>query len=191
MATDPSTHDTDRLVDYADGALPNDQRAAVESHLSQCAECRALVQQLRESLELAQLVWNDAADSPHHLAMTLPVTRPTDAESSRWALPALARFGTVAAAAGIVILVVWRSAPDPSRVVTQPKRPTAEAQPSPITGPLVPADADWDAEGHLRHHEQAARLRATVRILEKIPELAVVEHRARSYLDEHYADTGR
>ena len=52
-------------------------------------------------------------------------------------------------------------------------------------------DVLQDVEGLLRHYEQAARLRATLRILEEIPELAVVERQSRSYLEEHYADTVR
>jgi anti-sigma factor RsiW len=197
MTADACRHDTDRLVDYVDDTLSNDRRTAVEGHLSHCAACRALVGRLRESLELAQVVWNDAADGPYLTGHSFPVTRQPETARPRRIVSAVVRCGAAAAAlaAGVLLIVAWRSSLEPSRVVAPAPRRIARAQPTPAIEPQVPAVADadphFDAESLLRHHEQAARLRAAVRILETIPELAVVERRARSYLDAHYADTGR
>lgn len=38
---------TDRLSDYIDGELDNEQRAALEAHLATCGDCRATLEDLR------------------------------------------------------------------------------------------------------------------------------------------------
>jgi len=47
------------LVDYADGCLSAEQSTRVADHLSECDHCRTLLDGLRRSLELAQVVWED------------------------------------------------------------------------------------------------------------------------------------
>ncbi|MBL7153830.1 MAG: zf-HC2 domain-containing protein [Phycisphaerae bacterium] len=47
------------LVDYADGQLSAEQSAKVADHLRQCEDCRALLDGLQKSLELAQVIWED------------------------------------------------------------------------------------------------------------------------------------
>jgi anti-sigma factor RsiW len=37
-----------RILEYVDGTLPAAERAAIESHLAQCAPCQAFARQLRE-----------------------------------------------------------------------------------------------------------------------------------------------
>ena len=50
---------TDKLVDYADGELAEQEAAAVAEHLDACARCRATLEALQRSLALAQVVWED------------------------------------------------------------------------------------------------------------------------------------
>jgi anti-sigma factor RsiW len=50
------------LVDYADGLLDAEQAAKVTAHLAECDDCRALVQSLQSSLELAEAIWQDNLD---------------------------------------------------------------------------------------------------------------------------------
>jgi len=61
----------DKLVDYVDGALPEEEAGAVARHLAACERCRQTVSALDRSLGLAKVLWEDnlgdttAADSSH------------------------------------------------------------------------------------------------------------------------------
>ena len=48
--TPPCAEYADRLVDHSDGELPADDRAAVETHLSECGPCRDALRRLDASL---------------------------------------------------------------------------------------------------------------------------------------------
>ncbi len=50
----------DVLVDYADGQLSAERASNVAGHLAECSDCRDLLRGLRESLELAQVIWQDS-----------------------------------------------------------------------------------------------------------------------------------
>jgi hypothetical protein len=39
---------TDRLSEYVDGELPAEERTALEAHLTTCADCRAILEELRK-----------------------------------------------------------------------------------------------------------------------------------------------
>jgi len=45
---------TDRLSEYVDGELANSERTALEAHLATCAECRAIVADLRKVVARAK-----------------------------------------------------------------------------------------------------------------------------------------
>ena len=45
---------TDKLSDYLDGELPPDERYAVESHLSGCAQCSGVLAELKRVVARAQ-----------------------------------------------------------------------------------------------------------------------------------------
>ena len=53
----------DRLSDYLDGELPDGERIALEAHLPGCAECSAVLADLRQVVARARMVGNDA---PRH-----------------------------------------------------------------------------------------------------------------------------
>ena len=66
----------DRIVDYVDGELPEDEAQTVARHLSECERCRRTVEALRRSLGLARAIWQDnlaepAAPSPIQLVQKL------------------------------------------------------------------------------------------------------------------------
>lgn len=48
------SHWIDRLSDYIDGDLSPDERAACEAHLTSCAECRTVLEELRSVVANAQ-----------------------------------------------------------------------------------------------------------------------------------------
>jgi predicted anti-sigma-YlaC factor YlaD len=54
---------TDRLSNYLDGELNVAERAELEEHLSSCAECSAVLEQLRQVVARAQSLENRAPDS--------------------------------------------------------------------------------------------------------------------------------
>ncbi len=49
----------DKLVDYADGALPEEEAGTVARHLAECDRCRQTVSALERSLGLAKVLWED------------------------------------------------------------------------------------------------------------------------------------
>ncbi|MBM4024398.1 MAG: hypothetical protein FJ280_03195 [Planctomycetes bacterium] len=49
----------DRIVDYVDGELPQEQAQAVARHLAECDRCRQTAEALRRSLGLARALWQD------------------------------------------------------------------------------------------------------------------------------------
>jgi predicted anti-sigma-YlaC factor YlaD len=49
----------DKLVDYADGELSEQDSQAVGEHLAECPRCRDLVCSLERSLNLAKTIWLD------------------------------------------------------------------------------------------------------------------------------------
>jgi len=49
----------EKLVDFADGILSDDEAARIRGHIEQCAHCRATVEALGRSLETARAIWQD------------------------------------------------------------------------------------------------------------------------------------
>ncbi|MHC4517586.1 MAG: anti-sigma factor family protein [Planctomycetota bacterium] len=75
MNRDPCPEMDEKLVDFADGVLSGVEAAGVRQHLAQCAQCRATVEALRQSLEAAQSIWQDN---------TAPTSRVRTLPSHRW-----------------------------------------------------------------------------------------------------------
>jgi predicted anti-sigma-YlaC factor YlaD len=56
MASDVHTRLTERMSAYVEGELPGEEKAAVEQHLATCTQCRANLQQFRDTIgKLSQL----------------------------------------------------------------------------------------------------------------------------------------
>lgn len=49
----------DRIVDYVDGELPAEEAQIVARHLSECPRCRQTASDLKRSLGLAKVIWED------------------------------------------------------------------------------------------------------------------------------------
>ena len=63
--TDPSCSEVqDALVKSSDDELPPAEAARIAGHVAHCAACRAELQLLRRSLELAQQVWCEPLGKP-------------------------------------------------------------------------------------------------------------------------------
>ena len=50
MASDVHARLTERMSAYVDGELPGEEKAAVEQHLATCTQCRANLQEFRETM---------------------------------------------------------------------------------------------------------------------------------------------
>jgi predicted anti-sigma-YlaC factor YlaD len=92
----------DMLVDYADGQLSGERSSRVAEHLAECSDCRELLRGLRESLELAQVIWQDSL----HQAERIRIGRPAKVARHRW-------LQYAAAAAVILVIsatsIIWRT----------------------------------------------------------------------------------
>jgi len=93
------------LVDYADGRLSPEQSSEVTEHLETCENCRKLVEALRKSLELAEVVWEDGLIETE--AVKIPVR-----QEIHWL-----RYAAVAASILIVVTtsIVWRGISRPQK----------------------------------------------------------------------------
>jgi anti-sigma factor RsiW len=133
---------TDRLSDYLDGELPDGERIAFESHLQSCAECSAILADLRRVVQRARALREDqspprdlwpgiasrigASPTASQAIMDLTSRRP---KARRWAfsLPQLAAAGLalMTFSGGAVWLVSSRLQPDagPASAAVATKEP--------------------------------------------------------------------
>ena len=96
----------DMLVDYADGRLSPGDSGEVAEHLACCECCRALLDGLHKSLDLAGVIWTDSlADSEE-----IRVTGPDKSRRFRWP-----RYAAIAASILLVttVSVLWLALPRP------------------------------------------------------------------------------
>ena len=76
MKKNPCGSTEDKLVDYADGELPEKEMAVIESHLAVCSKCRQLVVDLNRSLGACQVIWhNKLAEGLSHVPEETPAKR--------------------------------------------------------------------------------------------------------------------
>ena len=123
------------LADYLEGDAPDAVRAAVEAHAETCAECGALLADLRAipmqaaalpALTPSRDLWSGIAERID--ARVLPLERPaarTIVPARRsWARPAVAAAALVLATAGITYFAT-RARYEATTVASQPVRSTA------------------------------------------------------------------
>jgi len=65
----------DRIVDYADGELPEAEAQAVARHLAVCESCRRTAAALSRSLGLAQVLWSDNLSESGATMQVVPASR--------------------------------------------------------------------------------------------------------------------
>lgn len=126
----------ERLVDFADDALPSDQANQVREHIEQCPHCRETVAALNQSLTCAETIWQDNAHD---------VGRTQTTRSRRW------RY---VAAAGILLTVsimihrpVHRPPPTSTPTLAEIENHIAE---SGIAARLLAATAQLEAQTSLQ-----------------------------------------
>lgn len=171
-------HWTDRLSEYVDGELTQDEQEACEAHLATCVECRAVTEDLLAVVRTAaSLPANDSVQDlwPGILSAITPERKVIPLERRR---PWYASVPALAAAAAIIAMVsggsVWlamRQGPDttsrtPTIVASTTSQPTATVAPA-----AARAEQTYDAAvADLRKVLDAGRGRldsTTLRVLER------------------------
>ena len=160
------------LTAYSDGELTAADARRVADHVAECPDCRAELQLLGRSLELAQEVWRQSA-------ARAPLPRSCPARSPRRRLRAAA-----CVAACLVALVLttglWLLCRDDAQ---REVGPIAEIE------RMNPPLDDFDIEAFIAREGRAARLAAAVQLLATQPELEPYRARAQRYLESTYAGT--
>jgi Putative zinc-finger len=206
---------TDRLSEYIDDELTADERRALEAHLAGCAECAAMLADLRDIVERANTMGPrpPQADLWPGISGKLASARAREPRRFSFTLAQLA-----AAAVLLIALssaVAWQSAQGFRHVDTVPlARPTQEpAAPLPtdlaagdaLVRPVGLADAQYDAAvADLEHALAKGRGRldkATIAIVEEnlsIIDQAIAQARkalasdpSNSYLSSHLVEARR
>jgi len=131
----------DRLVDYADGELPAAESSTVADHLAQCTHCRARLKALRDSLELARVVWAD-----NETGAAGPTLAGRAAGRRRAVAWLTWRRTAVAAAAALLIAggLLWDSADRPAQMspgIVQAPLPSAPPATA-VTDGLTPSEIE-------------------------------------------------
>lgn len=96
------------LVDYADGRLLPSEANRVAEHLSKCEHCQKMLVALQNSLELAEVIWEEG------LAETKEIRAPIHGKVRKIRWP---RYAAVAAGILLVVTtsVLWRTLVRPAR----------------------------------------------------------------------------
>jgi anti-sigma factor RsiW len=178
-------HPGDALSAYVDDELDDAARVALESHLSSCAECRAVVDDLGRlrsqaarwatgGLEPSADLWAGIARRlegrpDHGGARILPWYR------KRWSVGIVELAAAASLIAAVTAGVMWRGAPDAAPVETGPEPVLAQVEavgvPEGAVTTVSFADAQYDAavadlERVLRESRDSLNPR-TVLILER------------------------
>ncbi len=154
--TRPHDHPTpEDLSAYIDGELDRARRHVVEAHVSGCAACRALVDDL-ETLRLVQgadvppaVPAGLAAKIGARLDAVAPARRPAP-RPRRWMRPAIAAAATIVMGTVVALIVTQQG---PERVAPALRAPAAPAGPAASTAPdqaapqpVAPRKQDKDEE---------------------------------------------
>ena len=203
-----TTHWTDRLSEYMDGHLRPDEAKAAEAHLAECAECSALLAQLRavshaarqlEDRPPAQDLWagiQEAIRQPDPDAQIIDIRQRTEVVAGsglrrtvRMSVPQLIAAGlALALVSGGTAWWVRPDAPSPGPLASGTEAPVVQVSTTPGTEES-PDQADELAQLQElldRHRDQLSP--NTVRILEK--NLAAIDRAIQESLDALAADPG-
>ncbi len=160
MTKTPCEELKDKIVDYVDGELPQDEAQVAAGHLAECDHCRQTAEALRRSLGLAKVLWNDNLAEPVVAAPARHVQK----------LPRRS-FYVVAAAAGIVLATT-------SSLFIFFQRPP---RPRPVTFEEV--------QRQIARAGMAAELLAATRIVAQCADTESIVEQQYRYILREYADT--
>jgi hypothetical protein len=164
----------DWLIDYADGALPQQQLATADQHLSQCPAC----QRQLAALQISGARLNDYFTT---LRSQTAVSRPL--RSTSWNSVVL-RAAAVAACLALLAMGYWLNRQ--ARVDIRPVE-IVQRDPTPreATERLPQTDHD-DIAAEIARETQIARLRAAITILKDEPGMSERSAALQQYLSQAY-----
>ncbi len=114
---------SDKIVDYVDGELPAGEAEIVARHLSGCARCRQTASDLKRSLGLAKVIWEDNLIQPAAAAPVRHVQK-----LRRTSFYVLAAAATVLLAMGSSLLLFFhQTPPQPGLTFEEIQRQVARA----------------------------------------------------------------
>jgi anti-sigma factor RsiW len=143
---------TDKLSEYLDGELAGDERRAVDAHLRSCAECSAVLADLKRVVARAQGVGTGvprppAADLWDGIAariesqQNIATFNPRPSRRVTFTLPQLAAAAVlIAAVSGGLVWLVNRAALDAARQELARNAPIASAATTPTATQEMPGD---------------------------------------------------
>ena len=96
------------LVDYTDGQLSPGEADKVSKHLTECRNCRRMLNALQKSLELADVIWADGLEQTKDVRVSIQ----SKAKKIHWP-----RYAAVAASILLVLTtsIVWRALVRPAK----------------------------------------------------------------------------
>jgi anti-sigma factor RsiW len=196
---------TNRLSEYLDGELGNDERAALEAHLATCGQCYATLAELREVVAHAKALVDREPAKDLWAGIRAGMTPAHGAGAHRPAKPAMRRFSfsvpqLLAACLALVLISgggVWMAL-KPSTTVPLRGTPGTTITPVAWTSPTDVAVAEL--QDALARNESRLDT-ATVRVVRQnlaVIDRAIAEARValehdpgNTYLNLHLADTMR
>ena len=168
----------DLLIEFADEELSEGEARRVADHLAECPACQQELQLLRRSLDLAQSIWEQAAeDAPARYVCN------TESPGRRVRMAACVAASVAVVAAAFALWHPWRGGPH--GVVEQ----TAQNGHKTTTPPPEAFDEEMDIEALIAREGRSARLAASAELLATQPGLERYHRQARRYLAETYRGT--
>jgi hypothetical protein len=165
----------DWLIDYADGALPQQQLAAAEQHLSTCPACQR---------EVAALQNSGAQLDRYFAALRRTEQCSAGPRRSHWTTVAQ-RAAAIAACLALVAMGCWLNRQ--ARIDIGPVELVQHEPTPPETSKQVPPTADHDdIAAEIARETQIARLRAAIAILKDEPGMSERSAALQQYLVEAY-----
>jgi len=167
MKRTPCDEFKDRIVDYVDGELPEDEAQVVARHLAECPYCRQTAHDLQRSLGLARVLWEDNLGVRSDAARRYPICPDghTTNRLRRRSVFAVAVAAGILLAAGVLLLSVL------------PLGSRGQG--------MTPEQIEWQ----VRRAGLAAELLAATRIVAQCEGTESIVARQYRYILSEYADT--
>jgi anti-sigma factor RsiW len=159
---------TDRLSEYLDDELDAKERSELEAHVSQCASCRMILDELRAVVSRAQAVTDRVPDTDLWPGIAQSIAAMGGTRRYTFSLPQLA-------AAGVALMVlsggaVWMLRQQPNEPAPPAQQAAEIGNVNPTVVPIDLADAKYDqAVADLQEALKAGRSRLdpeTIKVLE-------------------------
>ena len=150
----------DKVVDYVDGELPENEARIVARHLSECPRCRQTASDLQRSLGLAKVIWEDNLVPPAAVASVRHVLK-----LRRSSFNVVAAAATILLVTGSSLLLFFQRAPQP------------------------PALTFEEVQRQVTRAGTAAQLLAATRILAQCEGTGSIVKQQYRYILREYADT--